>query len=66
MSTLRLEVLSGANSGRVIEPDGDVVRIGRAPINDVELHEAHVSGEHARIVIGIASVLLEDLRNPSV
>ena len=63
MSTLRLEVLSGANSGRVIEPDGDVVRIGRAPINEIELHEAHVSGEHARIVVGLESVLLEDLRS---
>ena len=63
MSTLRLEVLSGASSGRVIEPDGDVVRIGRAPINEIELQEAHVSGEHARIVVGLERVELEDLRS---
>ena len=63
MATVRIEVLSGAEAGRVFEPEGDVVRIGRAPSNDLQLGEPHVSGEHARIVVDGDRVLLEDLRS---
>jgi len=63
MSSVRIEILSGASSGRVLEPDGDVVRIGRAPHNDLQLAEPHVSGEHARIVLANDEVLYEDLRS---
>ncbi|MEZ4220876.1 MAG: sigma 54-interacting transcriptional regulator [Polyangiaceae bacterium] len=63
MPSLRIEVLSGSRAGSVFEPEGDVVRIGRAPRNDLELPEAHVSSEHARLVIGDESVTLEDLRS---
>src|SRR4030095_14769056 len=48
---VRLSVRSGAARGRAIEVRGDVVRIGRAPGNDLVLDDAHVSGEHARILI---------------
>ncbi len=61
MSSIRIEVLDGADAGRVFEPDGDVVRIGRSASNDLALKEAHVSSEHARIVIGVDKVLVEDL-----
>src|SRR5687768_15151287 len=63
MATVRIEVLSGAEAGRVFEPEGEVVSIGRAPSNDVQLGEPHVSGEHARIVVEAERVLLEDLRS---
>jgi transcriptional regulator with GAF, ATPase, and Fis domain len=63
MPTVRIEVLSGAEAGRVLEPDGDVVRIGRSPANDLRLPESHVSGEHARVVIGVDDVTLEDLQS---
>jgi len=63
MPTVRIEVLSGAEAGRVLEPDGDVVRVGRSPANDLRLPETHVSAEHARVVIGVDEVTLEDLQS---
>ncbi|GMV18134.1 MAG: hypothetical protein AMXMBFR56_63580 [Polyangiaceae bacterium] len=63
MASVRLEVLNGSAKGRVLEPDGDVVRIGRAATNELQLEETHVSGEHARLVIGAERVTLEDLRS---
>src|SRR5450432_2635710 len=61
MSSLRLEVVSGAHAGRVFDADLDVVRIGRAADNDLVLLDAHVSAEHARIVSSIDGFVLEDL-----
>jgi Nif-specific regulatory protein len=63
MASISIEIVSGAEAGTVFDPEGDVVRIGRAPANDLVLREAHVSGEHARIVIGAEDVVLEDLRS---
>ncbi|MBK8996685.1 MAG: sigma 54-interacting transcriptional regulator [Myxococcales bacterium] len=63
MASVRLEVLNGSAKGRVLEPDGDVVRIGRSATNELQLEETHVSGEHARLVIGAERVTLEDLRS---
>ncbi|MCC6897985.1 MAG: sigma 54-interacting transcriptional regulator [Polyangiaceae bacterium] len=63
MASVRLEVLNGGSKGRVLEPEGDVVRIGRAASNELELTEAHVSAEHARLVVGAERVTLEDLRS---
>lgn len=63
MASVRLEVLNGSAKGRVLELDGDVVRIGRAATNELQLEETHVSGEHARLVIGAERVTLEDLRD---
>ncbi len=63
MSTIRIEVLDGTDAGRVFEPEGDVVRIGRASSNELRLTAHHVSSEHARVVIGVDKVLLEDLRS---
>jgi transcriptional regulator with GAF, ATPase, and Fis domain len=61
VSSISIQVLSGGSEGSVLEPDGDIVRIGRAPENDLVLCEAHVSAAHARIVIAADRVLLEDL-----
>jgi transcriptional regulator with GAF, ATPase, and Fis domain len=63
MTTVRIEVVSGADAGTAVEPEGDVVKIGRAPGNDLVLHEAHVSGDHARVVVGADAVTLEDLQS---
>ena len=40
-----------------------MIRIGRAPSNDVVLEDMHVSGEHARIVAEAGRVVLTDLRS---
>ncbi|MEP7050438.1 MAG: sigma 54-interacting transcriptional regulator [Pseudomonadota bacterium] len=61
MSSLRLEVASGTNAGRVFDEELDVVRIGRAPDNHLVLEDTLVSGEHARIVSGAFGFVLEDL-----
>jgi transcriptional regulator with GAF, ATPase, and Fis domain len=63
MPRVRLEVVSGAGRGQSLEPEGDVVRIGRAPTNELALEETHVSAEHARLVVGADRVTLEDLRS---
>jgi transcriptional regulator with GAF, ATPase, and Fis domain len=59
MARLTFEVLTGSSAGRVIELDGALVRIGRAPGNEVTLDDLHVSGEHARVTLG-DDVELED------
>jgi transcriptional regulator with GAF, ATPase, and Fis domain len=61
MSSLRLEVATGANAGRVFDAELDVVRIGRAPSNELVLDDVLVSSEHARIVSDVDGFVLEDL-----
>ncbi|HET7539492.1 MAG TPA: sigma 54-interacting transcriptional regulator [Polyangiaceae bacterium] len=61
MSSLRLEVASGESSGRVFEAELDIVRIGRAASNDLQLSDALISSEHARIVSSVEGFVLEDL-----
>ncbi|MBK7582552.1 MAG: sigma 54-interacting transcriptional regulator [Myxococcales bacterium] len=63
MASVRLEVQNGSLKGRTFEPEGDVVRIGRAAHNELVLEEAHVSAEHARLVVGAERVTVEDLRS---
>ncbi|MDI1429744.1 sigma 54-interacting transcriptional regulator [Polyangium sorediatum] len=60
---LVLEVTQGIAAGRTFEIGEEVVRIGRAPSNDVVLEDQHVSGEHARIVVGADRAALHDLRS---
>ncbi|HEY0463024.1 MAG TPA: sigma 54-interacting transcriptional regulator [Polyangiaceae bacterium] len=61
MSSLRLEVASGASAGRVFDAELDIVRIGRASSNDLILSDALISSEHARIVSSVDGFVLEDL-----
>ena len=61
MSSLRLEVASGASAGRVFDAELDMVRIGRASSNDLVLSDALISSEHARIVSSADGFVLEDL-----
>jgi GAF domain-containing protein len=60
---LLLEVIQGLAAGRTFELSSEVVHIGRAPGNDVVLDDAHVSGEHARVVVQPGHVVLTDLRS---
>jgi len=63
MSSLYIEVLNGTAAGRSFESDEDVVHVGRAAHNHVELPDQLVSAEHARILVGADRVVLEDLRS---
>ena len=58
---LRLIVRSGTGQGKTFDARGEVVRIGRAPTNDLVVDDTHVSGEHACIFAGPAAPTLEDL-----
>ncbi len=60
---IRLSVRSGVATGRVVEMEGERISIGRAPTNDLVLPDGQISGEHARIGVGPAAVVLEDLRS---
>jgi Nif-specific regulatory protein len=60
---VRLVIRSGTSQGRSFEAAGDVVRIGRAPANDLVIEDVQISAEHARIVLGPAAPMLEDLRS---
>ena len=61
MSSLRLEVATGANAGRVFDAELDVVRVGRGPDNDLVVEDRLVSAEHARIVSSADGFVIEDL-----
>jgi transcriptional regulator with GAF, ATPase, and Fis domain len=58
-----LEVTHGLGKGSRHESAADVVRLGRAPGNDVVLADELVSGEHARIAFGGDRYVLRDLRS---
>ncbi len=60
---IRLEVTRGLAKGATFESRSDDVRIGRSPDSDVVLPDEHVSGEHARIVLGDRGYVLRDLQS---
>jgi transcriptional regulator with GAF, ATPase, and Fis domain len=60
---LLLEVTQGLAAGRTFEMPGEVVRIGRAPTNDLVLEDQHVSSEHVRIVAQPGHIVVQDLRS---
>jgi Nif-specific regulatory protein len=61
MTRVAIEILSGAAAGRTAEFELDAIRIGRATTNDLVLECDGVGGEHARIVLGVERLMLEDL-----
>jgi Nif-specific regulatory protein len=61
MANVAIEVLSGSQTGKIVRSDADVIRIGRAASSDLSLPEAHVSAQHARLLVGSDEVVLEDL-----
>jgi Nif-specific regulatory protein len=60
MTRVAIEILSGAAAGRTAEFELDAIRIGRASTNDLVLEADGVGAEHARVVLGVEQVLLED------
>jgi Nif-specific regulatory protein len=66
VTRLRIEVREGSDVARTVEPDGDVVRIGRGSENDVRVADPRVLAAHARIVRRDDETLLEDLSGSSV
>jgi transcriptional regulator with GAF, ATPase, and Fis domain len=60
---LLLEVTEGLAAGRRFELAGEVVRIGRAPVNDVILEDVHVSSEHAKVIQEEGRIALYDLQS---
>src|SRR3954447_6966453 len=60
---LRLNVRTGTSKGQSFAANGEVVRIGRGPANDLVLGDTHVSAEHARIYLGPATTVVEDLQS---
>ncbi|HEX4340954.1 MAG TPA: sigma 54-interacting transcriptional regulator [Polyangiaceae bacterium] len=67
MTRLRLEVIHRGRTLSVLEPDGDVVHIGRGRSgqvlsgdNDITIDDPVVMPEHARVVLRDEAVLLED------
>jgi transcriptional regulator with GAF, ATPase, and Fis domain len=60
---LTIEVLQGLAAGAKLEFRGEVVMIGRRTDNQLVLEDAHVSGEHARIVNHGDSVTITDLKS---
>jgi transcriptional regulator with GAF, ATPase, and Fis domain len=61
MTCVAIEILSGAAAGRRSEFELDAIRIGRGPSNDLVVDAEHVAHAHARIVVGVETVSLEDL-----
>ncbi|MBN9167430.1 MAG: sigma-54-dependent Fis family transcriptional regulator [Myxococcales bacterium 68-20] len=60
---IRLEVTRGQLVGTAIEPNSDIVRIGRAEGNDLVVPDTHVSSEHAKIVFSADRYVLVDQRS---
>jgi len=60
---IRLEVTDGLARGARHESSSEVVRLGRSADSDVVLPDEHVSGEHARIVLGEDAYVLRDMRS---
>lgn len=65
MTRVAIEILSGAATGRTAEFELDAIRIGRATTNDLVLEADGVGIEHARVVLGVDGVLLEELGSSS-
>ncbi len=60
-SRVRIEVRQGGRTLCTVEPDGDVVRVGRSAASDVCIEDPGVAGDHARLLVRDDAVLLEDL-----
>src|SRR5215813_3041905 len=69
MTKLRLEVIHRGRTVSVVEPDGDVVHVGRGrdgeartDANRIVLDDPELLPEHARIVIRDETAFVEDPR----
>jgi Nif-specific regulatory protein len=60
---ITIEIVAGESVGRVIELEGAVSTIGRAPTNQVVLSDYHLSGEHGQIVREEDRYVYRDLKS---
>lgn len=60
-SSLRMVCISGKSSGEIFPIDSPMVRIGRGIDNHIVVSEADVSRYHARLVVRVEGLLIEDL-----
>ena len=58
-----IHILKGPSAGRVLTLEGEVISIGRAPGNTIEIHDLSVSGIHARLLRDGDGFLIEDLNS---
>jgi transcriptional regulator with GAF, ATPase, and Fis domain len=63
MMRVAIEVLSGQDSGRAADVEGEAIRIGRALDNEIALADERISSSHARLVPGVDGLLVEDLES---
>jgi transcriptional regulator with GAF, ATPase, and Fis domain len=66
VTKLRLEVVHRGRTVSLVEPDGEVVRIGRALSNGISVDDPALLHEHARVVVRDDAVLVEDLGGGTV
>ncbi|HVU04630.1 MAG TPA: sigma 54-interacting transcriptional regulator [Polyangiaceae bacterium] len=59
MTRVRLEVRAGGAT-RTVEPDGDVVRIGRSPASEISVEDRRIARHHASVLVKDDSATLED------
>ena len=57
---LKLEVKSGSSAGRTLESSADLLRVGRAEGNDLQLVDDAVQNEHAQVFFDGKRHLLRD------
>ena len=50
MMRVAIEVLSGQDSGRAADIEGEAIRIGRALDNEIALADEQISSSHARSI----------------
>jgi signal transduction histidine kinase/ActR/RegA family two-component response regulator len=59
----KLFILSGEDAGRSHDLKGDTIYLGRAPDNDVEVKDKHVSRRHLKIEVRDRKFFVEDLQS---
>ncbi len=60
---IRLEVVRGADEGKVLETDALAIGLGRAPDNEIVLAGQHISGKHGQILLDGDRYLYRDFRS---
>jgi len=60
---ISLFVLSGDDEGRSYDLNGDTVYVGRAPENEVQFNDKHVSRRHLKITSRNGTFVIEDLQS---
>ncbi len=60
---IKIFIMTGSQKDQSFELDGDIVYIGRAPDNDVQIMDSSVSRKHSRILKKGEKYFIEDLKS---